>query len=440
MFLKNLWQFTRLRIESGDSTPLPSYLYIAFSHPRITRFILEKGNLTARVTRRCVGALIVHKLVTDIKSDTIPANDAELVCLSSILHSESRDVKLCLTQPGIVELVNVASLVLGHVDSFKASDVLLDLRSMLQHTLGILSQAVPPQENTEMYPDQAAVLFNISDVGLERTIVYRLHGFLTTCMSNSSPLTEAVRTSCLRMCLKTLWLSSRARHRTSHPLPYPFPLMLASPEMIHNFQTERDPFARLTGCCFGALIASKLVDTLDLGTYVFFSPRDQGAEWACISAILGTRYRDALLRPYQLRIINFRNVVSLILGEIDTLFTDSEGMPVVTLRGNMLLVETTKATLCILADRLGDGRFIPRLLPIDQRLLLQETFSDVEDAFGLHRLKHETVNALDRLQQKLENLLPPVGSLGEGISEVYDMHASVDLATYSVQLGVCSAH
>ena len=106
----------------------------------------------------------------------------------------------------------------------------------------------------------------------------------------------------------------------------------------------------------------------------------------------------------------------------------------------MLLVETTKATLCILADRLGDGRFIPRLLPIDQRLLLQETFSDVEDAFGLHRLKHETVNALDRLQQKLENLLPPVGSLGEGISEVYDMHASVDVATCSVQLGVCSVH
>ena len=431
MFLKNLWQFTRLRIESGDSTPLPSYLYNTFTHPRITRFILEKGNLAARVTRRCVGALIVNKLVADIKSGAILANDAELGCLSAILHSESYDVRLCLAQPGIIELVNVASLVLGHVDSFKVSAVLLDLREMLQQTLRILSQAVPPQDNTEIHADQAAMLYHIPDDGLKRTVVYRLHGFLATCMSNASPLAEEVRTSCLRICLKTLWLSSRARHRNSHPLPYPFTLMLASPEMIHNFHTEWDPVARLTGCCFGALIASKLVDTLDSGTYVFFSPRDQSADWACIYAMLGTSYRDSLLRPFQLRIINFRKIVSLILSEIDTLFTDSEGMPVVTLRGNMLLVETTKTTLCILADRLGDSRFIPRLLPIDQRLLLQETYSDVEDAFGLHRLKHETVNALDRLQQKLENLLPPVGSSSEGISEVYDMPESTLLHAFS---------
>jgi hypothetical protein len=39
----------------------------------------------------------------------------------------------------------------------------LDLRGVLQQTLGILSQAFPPQENTEIYPDQTVALPNISD-------------------------------------------------------------------------------------------------------------------------------------------------------------------------------------------------------------------------------------------------------------------------------------
>ena len=397
MVLKNLWHFTRLRIESGDSTPLPSYLYVSFSHPNIARFILE-SDIAAHVTRCCVGALVVNKLVADIKSGAIPASDAELLCLSAVLHSESRDVRLCLTQPGIVELVNVASLVLGHVDSFKASDVPLDL----QHTLGILSHAVAPQEHTEIHSAEleAGVLSHIFDDGIELTIVSRLHGFIVSCMSKTSPIAEEVRTSCLRMCLKTLWLSSKAYHHTSNPLPSYFPLMLASPETIHNFQTEQDSVARLTGCCLGALIASKLMDTLDSKPYRTLKPYDQDTESTYIYAILGKGYRDTFLWPYQLRIINFRNVVSLISGEIGTLFTDTEGMPVDTLRGNML-VDTTKVTLCVLADRLRDNGSRPWRVPH-----LQAMHSDVEDAFGLHRLKHETVNALGRLQQKLENLLP----------------------------------
>ena len=409
MFLKNLWHFTRLYIERGNSIPLPSYFYIAFTHTGITRRIYGGNDITAHVTGRCVGALVIDKLVADIKSGTIPVNDAVIACISDILHSESRDVRLCLNQPGIVELVNMASLVLGYVDSFKVSDVPLDLHKVLQQTLVILSQAVPPQENTGIHSDQAAVLSHISDDGPERTIVSRLYGLLKTCISDASPLVEEVRTSCLRMCLKTLWLSSKAYHHTSNPLPHYFPLMLASSEMTRHFQTEQDPIIRLTGCCFGALIASKLVDTLNSERYVSFRPYGQGAELACIYAILGTKYLDIPLRPHRLRIINLLNVVSLISGEIDALFTDSEGMSVDTLRGNMPLADTTKVTLRILADRLRDTRFIPRRLPMHRRQLLQEIYFDVEDAFGLHRLKHETTNALDRVQKKLVRLLPPVG-------------------------------
>ncbi|KAN0137324.1 hypothetical protein V8E53_004769 [Lactarius tabidus] len=404
-FLKNLWHFTRAYIERSSSAPLPPYVYIIFTHPVITRRILEKGDIATHVTRRCVGALVVNKLAVDIKSSIIPVNDAELACLSAILHSESRDVRLCLTQPGIVELINIASLVLGHVDSLDASQVPPDLRVVLHQTLGILSQGIPAQENAEVYPVRMVPLSNISTDRIQRAIVSRLRGFLKICLSSASPLAEEVRTSCLRMCLKTLWHSGKAYHRTSDPLPPYLPLILASPEIIHHLQAEKDPVARLTGCCFGALIASKLMDTLE--SPVSLHGHDQDAKLECISAILSPGRSENLLTPYQLHIMNYRKVVWLILGEIDTWFTDSEGMPVDTLRGNILLVDTAKLTLHILADRLRDSRFIPGWLRMDQRQLPQET--DIEDAIGLHRRKQETLIALTRLRWKLEILIPAVG-------------------------------
>jgi hypothetical protein len=388
-----------------------SYIFIAFTHPRITRCILEKGDVTAHVSRRCVGALVVHKLAADIKSGIIPVSDAELACLSAILHSESRDLRFCLTEPGTVELVNMALLAFGHVDSLDACSVQLDLQVMLHQTLRILSQDLLAQ-NAEVYPAGVVAPSDISIDRIKYAIVSRLHGLLKIYLSGTSPLTKEVRTSCLRMCLKTLWLSGNAYHHTSDPLPPYFPLMLASPEMFHHFQTEQDPVAHLTGCCFGALISSKLMDTLDSESPVSFSTNDQDAKLACILAILGRGHHEELLTPHHIRIINFRKVVSLILGEIDTLFADSEGMPVDTLLRDMQLADTAKLTLRSLADRLRDSRFIPGGLPLVQRQLLQETYSDIEDALGLYRRKHETVMALTRLSRKLAYLL---SAGGEGI-------------------------
>ncbi|KAN0137234.1 hypothetical protein V8E53_004944 [Lactarius tabidus] len=305
----------------------------------------------------------------------------------------------------------MASLVLGHVDSLEGSGVPLDRGEVFQQTLEILSQDLPAQENAEVYPAQMVALSNNSADSIGLTIVSRLHGFLKICLSDSSYLTEEVRISCLRMCLKTLWNSGRAYHRTSNPLPPYFPLMLASPEIIRHFQAEKDPIARLTGCCFGALIASKLVDTLE--SPVSMRGDDQDAKLACISAILGPGHREYLLTPRKLRIINFRNIASLISGEVDALFTDSEGMPVDMLRGNMPLVDTAKLTLHILADHLCDSRFIPVRPHMDQRKLLQDT--DVEDALGLYRRKQETLFALTRLRSKLAKLPKNLPAVGKGI-------------------------
>src|SRR6266702_24047 len=94
-----------------------------------------------------------------------------------------------------------------------------DPRNVLQQTLDILSQALPTQENAELQPDQTVALSSISHDRFERTVVARLYGFLKICIPGASPLTEEVRTSCLRMCLKTLWHTGKACHYTSDPLP-----------------------------------------------------------------------------------------------------------------------------------------------------------------------------------------------------------------------------
>jgi len=307
-------------------------------------------------------------------------------------------VRLCLTRPGIVELVNIAPFALGYVGYLKVNNVPLDLRDVFRQTHVILSQALPTQENAELQPDQTVALSNISDDRFERTVVARLYGFLKICISGASPLTGEVRRSCLRMSLKTLWHTSKAYHYISDPLPPYFPLMLSSPEITHHLQTEQDPVARLTGCCFGALIVSKLV--VALKSPISFSGHVDNAELACISAILGIGHREDLLLPHQLRVINFRNVVSLMSSEIDILFT-TEGMP-----ADML--DIAQDTFHILANCLCDNRFGFEGVPMDQReLLLDIQNSARSDSV---RLKDQTVKTLDRVQQVLEKLLPAVES------------------------------
>ncbi|KAH9169501.1 hypothetical protein EDB89DRAFT_1463303 [Lactarius sanguifluus] len=402
MCLKNMWHFTRVYIERGNSIPLPSYIYVAFTHPELTRRIRKEGDVAAQVIRRCVGALVVSKLAADINARITPAEDAELACLSFILDSDRRDVRLCLTQPGIVEVVNMASFALGHVGSLKVSDVPPDPHNVLQQTLAVLSRALPDQENAEQGPDQMITLSNISGDRFERTIVTRLHGFLKICRPGASLLMEDVRMSCLRMCLKTLWHSGKAYHHNSDPLPPYFHLTLASPEITHQIQTEQDPVARLTGYCFGALIVSKLVDSLK--PPISLSGHVKNAELACISAILGTGHSEDLLSPHQLRVINLRNVVSLMSSEIDILFT-TEGMPADVLG-------IGQDTLYVLATRLRDRRFVFEDVLMDQRGTLLDIHGEVQHMVrsDSDRLKDQTLETLDRLRQMLEKLLPAVGS------------------------------
>ena len=390
-----MWDFIKEYNERGNSAPLPSYIYIAFANPEMTRRIRKHSSLTVRVIGRCVNALVVNKLAADINSHNVLVSEDELTSLATILGSESHDVRLCLNQPGIIELVNLASLTLGDVSSLLADQMPPDTRSVFQQTLGIISQALPAQTTAELSRDQMVALYNVSDDKSERTIVSRLHDLLKMCMPGPSSLTEELRTSCLRMCLKTLRHCGKTYHQTSGPLPSYFPLVLARPEITRNFQTEQDPVVRIMGCCFGALIVSRLVDAL--GSPITLRSGVRNAELECVSAILGTAHHEVVLLPHQLRIINIRNVVSVMSDEVHTLSTVA-GIPADVLN-------IAQDTLYVLANRLRDRLSVTGGLPIDQRRSVQERYSDIVNALSSDQLKNETVKTLDRLRQTLENLL-----------------------------------
>lgn len=322
--MKNLWHFTRQCNEPGNSVPLPPYIYIAFTNPEMTRRIHQDADLTTHMTGRCIEALVVSNRATDINFRNVPNDDDKLACLSTILGTRSHDVKLCLGQPGTIEIVNLVSLTFGDISSLRADQVSPDTRSVFHQTLALLSQRLQAQKNTGLPLDQTAALVSISDDKLERTIVLRLYGLLKICIPGPSHHMEEARTSCMRICLRCLWHCAKVYHQISDPLPSYFPLMLASPDITRQLQTEQDPVARITGCCFGALIVSKLVDAFE--SHISLSSGVCNSELACISAILGTEYHKVPLLPHQLRLLNFRNVVSLISGEIETIFSVA-GLP-----------------------------------------------------------------------------------------------------------------
>ena len=160
MVLKNLWHFTRAYIEHGNSIPLPSYIYIAFAHPRVIHCILEIGDLSALVIRHCVGALVVNKLAADINSRIGPVSDAELAGLSAILGTDNQDVTHLLSHPGTIQFVNMVFLINDMNDSWSQTSP--DVLDVVLQTFGILCQALPAQLDAEMRLDLTATLTDVS--------------------------------------------------------------------------------------------------------------------------------------------------------------------------------------------------------------------------------------------------------------------------------------
>src|SRR6266404_7649723 len=77
--MKGLWYFGMAFYHFGNAVPLPS----CFFDPNLICQIPWFHDTTPREIARCVGALIVNKLVTDIHSRDTPVSDLELTCLST---------------------------------------------------------------------------------------------------------------------------------------------------------------------------------------------------------------------------------------------------------------------------------------------------------------------------------------------------------------------
>lgn len=158
----NLWHFTSRHSEPGSATPLPSYVYIAFTNPEMSRRIREQRDLTVHAIGRGIGALVVNKLSADIKWRNCPVSNDQLACLSAILGTENHDVMLLLGCPGAIEFTSLVFLALD--DSYSTvGEVPSYMLEVVQQTSDVLCRALPPQLRAKMQLDRANPMANISD-------------------------------------------------------------------------------------------------------------------------------------------------------------------------------------------------------------------------------------------------------------------------------------
>ena len=324
--LKNLWRCVRAYNQAGNLMLLPPYFLIAFASPAIINRIRTERDVAARVIGHCVKALVVKTFVSGIDSSTdsnVQISAWHLACLSSILGIEGHDVRSCLKWPGTIDLASLASLALGDVGSLPDNALPSDALDVAQQTLTILSQALPAEETGELQLDQSTAPLNISEGKFDRIIVSRIHNLLQMCISGASPLTDEVRKSCLRMCLKCLWYCAKAYHQlgASKTLPTFF-FFLAAPGITRHIRTEQDPVSHVIARCFVALVIGKLAVGIRSRTDSTVQISDMEIER--LAAILGAESQDVKIWLRLPGTVALANMASLAFSEVDTSLSGSE--------------------------------------------------------------------------------------------------------------------
>ena len=318
--LKRLWCFGRASNQTGNSVPLPPSMYIAFSNPELLRHICGQRDPASRVIGRCAGALAVSKLAADIGSRTVSASDKEVACLSAILGTEGRSVRLLLRQPGAIALANIFTLVFDEAGTWITDAVPSDALDVVQETLATLSQGLPVQEVAELQLEQTIAMFRDSDGKFEHILVSHLLGFLDRCLQVISPLPEEVRTSYQQMCLRGLWYFQRASNQLGNQLgnsgtlpPSICATFSKYPQMSHCTRMHRDIATRELGRCVDALVVNKLAANLNSRT----DPIGD-VELRCLSAILDCSTNDVVLLLAHRGAIEFTNMAFLALPKINS--------------------------------------------------------------------------------------------------------------------------
>ena len=157
--LRGLWYFGRAFNQLGIH--LPSDIYIAFLNSEVT-LTQSHSDATVRVVGHCAMSLVVNKLAADINARTIPINDAELVCLSTVLNTDSQGVIYVLSHPGAIQLANLAFLMLDINDDALIWTPTSNVLPVIQQTFSILSQALPAQLDAEMRLDLTDTLIEMA--------------------------------------------------------------------------------------------------------------------------------------------------------------------------------------------------------------------------------------------------------------------------------------
>jgi len=190
--------------------------------------------------------------------------------------------------------------------------------------------------------------------------------------------------------LKYLWHCAVAYNQLaiSVPLPSFIRITLSRPEIARCIRPERDLAARIIGRCFEALIVNKLVD--DFKSQISSRNGVYDAQLAYISSIIGTEPHELLRWPRLSTVIKLRNMVSLVSGDIEVLFTLGPTPADV--------LDIVQQTLNILSPDLVRGSAFEDL-PIDQVVLLREICSRIANAQPPYRLNEQTAEILYQLQQ-----------------------------------------
>ena len=314
MYLKSLWYCAKTYHQPGISRPFPSYFPNILASPEIIRLIHVEQDPSSHVIGRCFGALVVAKLAADIRSRTdsnVTIKDDKLTCLSAILGAKSSKVEVCLERQGVIELVSMVSIALGNVGPLGVDALPSGVRDVVQQTLTILSH------KAKLKPDQPIARLNFLDGEFYGNIVSDFHDLLQECISGTSFASPEVRKSCLRMSLDCLWhcVWAYLQPGTSKSLPSYFPNTLASPEIIRLIHVEKDRISRLTGRCFGALVAMKLA--VDIRSRADLNLQNSDEEIACLSAILSVESPDLKNWLCQPCAIELATILFLISSEID---------------------------------------------------------------------------------------------------------------------------
>ncbi|KAF8260600.1 hypothetical protein EI94DRAFT_887381 [Lactarius quietus] len=399
MCLKSLWDYGRTYHRPGASELLPSYIPLTLGGPQMISRIHSEQNHAVRMMGRCFEALIANNLAAHVKShaDSNPLISGEaLECLSTILSTGKADVVLWLSWPGAVELANMVSLIFSEIH-FYSDAAQSDVLDTVQQTFNILTQTLPDEFNAELWPDDMDTLTDVTD--------------------GTSPLTEPIHKSHSRMCLKNLWHCARTYNQLSISVPLPsfVRITLASPEFTRRIHAERDLTARVTGRCAYALVVNKLVDDLQSRTSLRNGVYD--AELASISSIIGTDPSELLLWPRPSTAIKLQNVVFLMSGEIEALFSSSETASVDVLH----IVRQTLNVIC--SDLVLGGAFAGGDLPTDQVLLLRSIYSRIANARAVNRFNDHTVEILDRLQQITNQLSTVEHKMRRCTSTLFDANS-----------------